>query len=170
MVTIPMLSRAVGVYVWVGLLLGLIALGLGFLYLSYPFAVLSPLYGTLWIGWYLVLLTGDREDALRLFALWVAIDLSILLLFTCVWHQVGNYSNTIGSELPWAFAYFPAVIPIALVGSFLPDIFNIDSYLRPLFGVTFSSWFEYSVYAAIQCVIACFVVIKIKRIIRKAVA
>ena len=167
-VTIRMLSRAIGVYVWIGLLLGFIALGLGFLYLSYPFAVLSPLYGGLWIGWYLVLLTGKREDALRLFALWVAIDLSILLLFACVWHQVGDYSNTNGSELPWFFAYFPVVIPVSLLGSFFSEMSNVESYIRPYCGFTLSSWIELSIYAAIQCFIAYFVVIIIKHVISKA--
>jgi len=112
----------------------------------------------LWIG--CALLNVPKHKIQLLVALWLLIDLSILLTFISVAKSLGDVGNSQGSEMVWGITYLPSILPAGL----LINIFGISdshfldfisiycvNYFGKAYGHMIETWIGFSLISILQC-------------------
>jgi len=128
---------------------------------SYPAGILCFYFFIAWMLWIgCAWVDISRRKLLRIFYLWLAIDLSILVCFLSVASSAGDVTNSQGSEMVWGIAYLPSILPFGLIVNARPASFdfltvglmNISvNILGPTFGHVFGTWALLSLVSMIQC-------------------
>jgi hypothetical protein len=69
-------------------------------------------YGALWLLWTGCFFLSLEKKIMKLFCLWIIIDISILIMFFSVTASVGDVSRSKGTEIVWGIAYLPVSIVV----------------------------------------------------------
>lgn len=113
-----------------------------------------PILWVLWIS--CVFLSRKYAHKLKLLALWLLINSTILLFYIYLSLDVDNWTNSQGVEVVIMMTYLPVGFPLVI---FFPQVFSMDSLIVfeksvSFFGATksgvFALWLQCSTIAAIQ--------------------
>lgn len=138
--------------------LGLVASGVSFAFPTVPTEFLCFYFASCWLLWIACVFASVAKRALLLVAMWLAIDLSILVMFFSVTASAGDVGSSPGTELVWFVCYAPMILPcgFALIG-FKDEIEAISSSFQALFspvtGRIVFDWLQFSFVAAVQALV-----------------
>jgi hypothetical protein len=117
-------------------------------------------FPVLWVLWLVSVFVSPRirGNAARLMVLWVLIDAAILLALISLGEGKPAFSQAQGADAVAFVAYFPVVVPLALLVGLLPD--TVAHYLLHSFdflgsilgsvGEIVALWIDLSILAGVQ--------------------
>ena len=148
-------------FAWYWSITGLILESAFALVPKFPVAVFCFYFFVCWILWYVAAwIEISKRAFLRLAALWMVIDLSILVCFLFVVHSLGDISNSQGTEIVWGIAYLPSILPVGFGLGFYENVIDfidgqvvihVKAFLGPAFGSVVGDWLMFSLISFIQC-------------------
>ena len=122
---------------------------------SIPAGVFCFFYCFCWVVWLGCAVTQPANNGVRLFSLWVVIDVGILAMFMSVAAANGDVMNAKGTDLVWLITYVPVIVPSALISGAL--VHGLEALanagtngLNPTFGSVLSAWLQMSAIGSIQ--------------------
>lgn len=154
--------------------LGLLVAGVSFAFPPIPAGFLCFYFAACWLLWIVCAFVIATNRTLLLVAMWLAIDISVLVMFLSVTAAVGDVSGSTGTELVWFICYAPMFLPCGFALS--PFVGDIDAVIKslpapfnPAVGRVVADWLQFSFVAAIQASVIALLVPCVQ-VLRKAKA